>query len=194
MEWVYPFAFFVWLPARLWSGTRRRCLLDFIPPDSQSLMDQMSQLHLRKDVTPEWPGPFGGFTDFIDWFALIMIPIITFSAPAMCVARRWNTRTGHPVDRAAIFVGRVTMMMIISMTLIMLYEVFLRYVVEAADPLGERVDSLDCRLRVPHLRLLCDAATLPHPDFHPLRNRSALDAEGIRHDLGPCCCHLRLLP
>ena len=35
------------------------------------------------------------------------------------------------VDRFAIFIGRVTMMLIISMTGIMLYEVFLRYALEA---------------------------------------------------------------
>jgi len=34
------------------------------------------------------------------------------------------------IDRIALFVGRITMILIISMTMIMLYEVFLRYVVE----------------------------------------------------------------
>ena len=37
----------------------------------------------------------------------------------------------RPVDRIALFFGRITMIMIISMTGVMLYEVFLRYVVEA---------------------------------------------------------------
>ena len=94
-------------------------------------MDQMSQLHLRKDVTPEWPGPFGGFTDFIDWFALIMLPIIAVLGGRNVRCAPMEYPDWHPLDRAAIFVGRVTMMMIISMTMVMLYEVFLRYVVEA---------------------------------------------------------------
>ena len=129
MEWVYPFAFFVCSGWAVWHAPAY--LLDFIPPDSQSLMAQMSQLHLRKDVTPEWPGPFGGFTDFIDWFALIMIPIIAVLGARNVRCAPMEYQDWHPLDRAAIFVGRVTMMMIISMTLIMLYEVFLRYVVEA---------------------------------------------------------------
>jgi TRAP-type C4-dicarboxylate transport system permease small subunit len=37
----------------------------------------------------------------------------------------------RPIDRIALFIGRVTMILIISMTAIMLYEVFLRYVFEA---------------------------------------------------------------
>ena len=37
----------------------------------------------------------------------------------------------RPVDRVALFFGRITMILIISMTTIMLYEVFLRYVFEA---------------------------------------------------------------
>ena len=48
----------------------------------------------------------------------------------MCIRDR-EYQQSHRLDRLALFIGRVTMMMIISMTLVMLYEVFLRYVVEA---------------------------------------------------------------
>ena len=59
-----------------------------------------------------------------------MIPIIAVLGARNVRCAPMEYEDWHPLDRAAIFVGRVTMM-IISMTLIMLYEVFLRYVVEA---------------------------------------------------------------
>lgn len=129
MEWLYPFAFLACAGWAVWHMPAY--LLDFIPPESQSLLDQMNQLHLRKDVTPEWPGPFGGFADFIDWFVLIMIPVLVFLGARNVRCAPMEYPDWHRLDRLALFLGRVTMMMIISMTLIMLYEVFLRYVVEA---------------------------------------------------------------
>jgi len=129
MEWVYPFSFFICAGWAVWHAPAY--LLDFIPPDSQSLIDQMSQLHLRKDVTPEWPGPFGGFADFVDWFALLALPVIGFFGARNVRCAPMEYQDWHRFDRLALFVGRVTMMMIISMTMVMLYEVFLRYVVEA---------------------------------------------------------------
>ena len=86
----------------------------------------MSELHQRKDVTPNLPGLFGGRADPLDWAVLILIPIIfVFGARTV----RWapmEFQDWRPIDRISIFIGRVTMILIISMTLIMLYEVFLR--------------------------------------------------------------------
>ena len=128
-EWIIPLAFVVCFGWVIWHTPA--LILDFIPSENPSLVDQMSALHQRKDVTPNLPGLFGGYADAIDWVALILIPILAvIGIRGVCVAdmefQEWRT-----VDRFALFIGRVTMMLIISMTMVMLYEVFLRYVVRA---------------------------------------------------------------
>ena len=129
LEWIYPFAVFVCGGWVIWHIPAY--LLDFIPPASQSLFDQMSQLHMRKDVTPNIPGLFGGFTDFIDWATLIALPILFFLGARNLQGAPMEYEDVRPIDRIALFIGRITMILIISMTMVMLYEVFLRYVVEA---------------------------------------------------------------
>ena len=126
-EWLYPFAFFVCAGWVIWHGPAY--ILDFIPPDSDSLFAQMAELHDRKDVLA-LPGLFGGLTDLFDWFALLSLPIwfVLGSRQVRCAAMEFES--WKPIDRIALFIGRVTMVMIISMTLVMLYEVFLRYIVE----------------------------------------------------------------
>ena len=82
-------------------------------------------------MTPGWFSPFGGKADIVDWTALLAMPILFIlgARNTKCAPMEYQEWTNF--DRIAIFVGRVTMMMILSMTLVMLYEVFLRYVVEA---------------------------------------------------------------
>ena len=53
--------------------------------------------------------------------------------PIIFIAGCFNLRVAHmeyqewrPIDRIALFIGRITMLLIISMTTVMLYEVFLR--------------------------------------------------------------------
>ena len=128
-EWVIPFAFLLCVGWAIWHTPAY--ILDFIPPDNPSLVDQMSELHERKDVTPGLPGLFGGKADVIDWAALILIPIIFVIGARGVKVAHMEFQHWRPIDRIALFIGRVTMIMIISMTLVMLYEVFLRYVVEA---------------------------------------------------------------
>ena len=105
-------------------------LLDFIPPGSESLFDQMRELHLRKDVTPEMAGLFGGFADPIDWAALVLIPVFFVIGVRTVRCAHMEYQHWRPIDRIAMFIGRVTMIMILSMTSVMLYEVFLRYALE----------------------------------------------------------------
>jgi TRAP-type mannitol/chloroaromatic compound transport system permease small subunit len=95
------------------------------------VVDQMSALHLRKDVTPNMPGLFGGYADPIDWAALVLMPILFVIGALSLRIYSMEFQKWRGVDRIALFIGRVTMLMIISMTLIMLYEVFLRYAIEA---------------------------------------------------------------
>jgi TRAP-type mannitol/chloroaromatic compound transport system permease small subunit len=128
-EWLIPFAFFVCAGWTIWHAPA--LILDFIPPDNPSLLDQMSELHERKDVTPGLPGLFGGYADPIDWAALVLMPIIFVVGARTVRCAHMEFQHWRPIDRIALFVGRVTMILIISMTGIMLYEVFLRYAVEA---------------------------------------------------------------
>ncbi|MDA9008817.1 TRAP transporter small permease [Alphaproteobacteria bacterium] len=128
-EWLLPFAFFVCIGWAIWHTPAY--ILDFIPPASQSLLDQMGELHTRKDVTPGWPGLFGGHADIIDWIALVSMPIIFVIGCMTVRCAAMEFENWRPIDRIALFFGRITMVLIISMTFVMLYEVFLRYVIEA---------------------------------------------------------------
>ncbi len=127
-EWLAPGALVVCVGWAIWHTPAY--ILDFIPPENESLRDQMSALHLRKDITPEIPGLFGGYADPLDWAALILIPILlVFGALTVRVAQM-EYQEWRGIDRFSLFIGRVTMILIISMTSVMLYEVFLRYALE----------------------------------------------------------------
>ena len=128
-EWLIPLTFVFCAGWAIWHAPAY--ILDFIPPENPSLLDQMSELHLRKDVTPDLPGLFGGYADAVDWAALILIPIIFVIGARTLRCAHMEFQHWRPIDRIALFIGRVTMILIISMTAVMLYEVFLRYVVEA---------------------------------------------------------------
>ena len=128
-EWLLPFAFLFCTGWAVWHAPAY--ILDFIPPASESLYAQISELHDRKDVTPDLGGPFGGKADIIDWLVLILMPVIFFIGACGVRVAHMEYQDWRAVDRIALFIGRVTMIMILSMTLVMLYEVFLRYVVEA---------------------------------------------------------------
>lgn len=128
-EWSIPFAFFVCAGWTIWHAPA--FILDFIPPENVSLLDQMSELHERKDVIPGLPGLFGGFADPVDWAALVLILVIFVVGVRTVRCAHMEYRHWRPIDRISLFIGRVTMILIILMAGVMLYEVFLRYVVEA---------------------------------------------------------------
>lgn len=127
-EWLLPLAFvgivswLVWhLPA---------FMLDWIPYTSDSLRAQVEAIYLRADVTPNLGGVFGGHIDIIDITALILLPVTLFFGTRSVRAAAMEFEGVSAIDRVALFIGRVTMMMIAVMTVVMLYEVFLRYVIE----------------------------------------------------------------
>ena len=126
-------------------------ILDFIPPANPSLLDQMSELHERKDVAPGLSGLFGGTADLIDWAALVLMPIVFFIGVRTVRCAHMEYEHWRPIDRIALFVGRVTMLLIVSMTAVMLYEVFSSLRLRGADAVGERADAVDCGVRVPVL-------------------------------------------
>ena len=127
-EWVVPMAFIVCASWVIWHIPA--FILDLLPPDSESLFGKISALHEKKDVTPNMPGFFGGYADVLDWAALILVPIVFYLGVKTIRVAGMEFQEFRRIDKVAMFVGRITMMLIITMTCVMLYEVFLRYAVE----------------------------------------------------------------
>ncbi len=128
-EWLIPGAFLICAGWVIWHMPA--FLLDLIPPENASLFDQMSELHERKDVNPGMGGLFGGLADPVDWAALILVPILFAIGVSGVRVAPTEFQAWRVADRVALFIGRVTMVLIISMIIVMLYEVFLRYALEA---------------------------------------------------------------
>lgn len=127
IEWLIPLAFIFCAGWVVWHIPAY--ILTWFPHDNASMFGQVSAIFDRNDVTPDMT-PLFGKIDVIDLVTLLLMPVL-FVAGAMTV-RRANMEFEHwrGVDRAAVFIGRVTMMLIVLMTGVMLYEVFLRYVLE----------------------------------------------------------------
>ncbi len=128
-EWLIPFAFVFCAGWVIWHGPAY--ILDFIPHENPSMVAQMTELHQRKDVSPGLGGLFGGLTDILDWAALLLLPVFFVMGVRSMKLAQMEFENPSKIDRIGMFIGRITMILIISMTLVMLYEVFLRYVVEA---------------------------------------------------------------
>jgi len=128
IEWLIPLAFVGVMAWLIWHLPA--FMLDWIPYTSDSLRAQVEAIYLEADVTPNLAGIFGGHIDIIDLLALISVPIIGYFGARTVRAAGIEFEGASTIDRAALFIGRVTMMMIAVMTIVMLYEVFLRYVIE----------------------------------------------------------------
>lgn len=129
-EWIIPFLFVLCAGWCIWHAPA--FILDFWPHDenANSLTIQMSEMHKRKDVTPNLPGLFGGIADIVDWVALLLLPIIFIIGTRTLVPAQMEFEHYSRIDKIAMFIGRIVMILIISMTAVMLTEVFLRYVAE----------------------------------------------------------------
>ena len=130
IEWLVPLAFIFcagWVVWHIPAFT-----LDWNPPDDPSQYDKLSALFARNDVSPGLGGLFGGFADVIDWLALLGIPLLA-TVGVMTVRRApMEFQAWGAADRLSVFIGRVTMMLVILLCGVMLYEVFVRYVLNAA--------------------------------------------------------------
>ena len=127
-EWLIPLAFVGTMSWLIWHLPA--FLLDWLPYSSESLRAQVEAIYLRSDVTPNMSGIFGGHIDLLDMLALILTPILAVFGARTVQAAAMEYEGASRIDRMALFIGRVTMMMIAIMTMVMLYEVFMRYVVE----------------------------------------------------------------
>jgi len=127
-EWIIPFLFVFCAGWAIWHMPAY--ILDLWPhDDTTSLTVQMTEMHKRKDVTPNLPGVFG-VADIVDWAALLLLPIIFFFGVKTLVPAQMEFEHYSRIDKIAMFIGRIVMILIISMTAVMLTEVFLRYVLE----------------------------------------------------------------
>lgn len=130
IEWVVPLAFIICAAWVTWHMPA--FILDWSTSDNPSATDNLAALHLRNDVTPEMAGLFGGYSDVLDWLALLGIPV--FAILGIMTVRRapMEFENLRLADRPAVFIGRVTMMLIVLLCGVMLFEVFMRYVMAAA--------------------------------------------------------------
>ena len=130
IEWLVPLAFIICMGWVVWHIPA--FTLDWNPPQDPSQFDKLSALFGRIDVSSEMPGLFGGFSDIFDWLALIGIP--AFAVLGIMTVRRapMEYAAWGPADRLSVFIGRVTMMLVLLLCGVMLYEVFVRYILNAA--------------------------------------------------------------
>ncbi|MEM9970616.1 MAG: TRAP transporter small permease [Pseudomonadota bacterium] len=128
-EWVWPALFLICAGWTVWHIPV--FILDLFPPESESLLAQITDHHERKNVAPGLPGLFGGVADPLDWGALLLMPVFFVLGVRSTVHAPMEFEHYRRWDGIALFIGRSTMIMIIAMTSVMLYEVFLRYVIEA---------------------------------------------------------------
>ena len=130
IEWLVPLGFIIcagWVVWHLPAFT-----LDWNPPTDPSQFDKLSALFQRNDVTPGMGGLFGGFADIIDWAALLALPVLAVLGVLTVRRAPMEFESWRTADRLAVFIGRITMMLIIVLCGVMLYEVFVRYVLNAA--------------------------------------------------------------
>jgi TRAP-type C4-dicarboxylate transport system permease small subunit len=127
IEWLIPLAFIFCAGWAIWHMPAY--FLTWFPHENESMFGQVSAIFDRNDVTPNL-APVLGKMDIVDLVTLLLVPVL-FVVGSMTV-KRANMEFEHwrNVDRAAMFIGRVTMMLVVMLTSVMLYEVFLRYVLE----------------------------------------------------------------
>jgi len=129
VEWFVPLAYIICASWLTWHMPA--FILDWLPPTDPSQFDKLSAHFRRVDVTPGLPAIFGEFTDIVDWITLLALPVL-FVAGVLSVCRApMEFEDWTRFDRIAVFIGRVTMMLILLLTSVMLYEVVVRYVFES---------------------------------------------------------------
>ena len=127
-EWIIPACFVVCASWAIWHSPAY--ILSWAPHENESKRAQIIAVQKGADVTPNLPGLFGGTADIIDYLALIMLPILLIIGMRGVKVAAMEFQEYRAIDRIALFFGRVTMILILSMTSVMLYEVFLRYALE----------------------------------------------------------------
>jgi TRAP-type mannitol/chloroaromatic compound transport system permease small subunit len=129
VEWLVPLAFIFCAGWVTWHMPTY--ILGWFPPDDPSEYDKLSALFARIDVSPNLGGLFGNYIDLTDLAALLLVPVTGVLGVRTVRRASMEFESWRAVDRLAVFIGRVTMMLIVCLTCVMLYEVILRYIFEA---------------------------------------------------------------
>lgn len=128
-EWIIPACFVVCAAWAIWHAPAY--MLDWAPHANESKLSQVAAIQKVSDVTPNLPGLFGGVADIVDYLAIFLMPVFLIIGMRGVRVAKMEFQDFKVVDRFALFFGRVTMILILGMTCVMLYEVFLRYAIEA---------------------------------------------------------------
>ncbi len=126
-EWVIPFLFVCCAAWVVWQLPAY--ILTFAPHANESKFGQVTAIFQGSDII-NLPKLFGGEADIVDYMALIALPILFFFGMQTARVASMEFQEYRAIDRFALFFGRITMMLILLMTSVMLYEVFLRYAIE----------------------------------------------------------------
>lgn len=123
IEWLVPLAFIFCAGWVIWQMPA--FILDWGSGGAQ-LAAQFSRIN----IAPNAPIVMGTYIDIYSLLALVALPLLLIAG--VLTVRRAPMEFEHwrPLDRLSVFIGRVTMMLVILLTLVMLYEVVLRYVFE----------------------------------------------------------------
>ncbi len=127
IEWIPPMLFVGVAAWMVWHFPAYT--LTFFPGEEGSQLDQTSALFRRRDVA-DLPYLFG-FMDIVDLGMLIALPVLLIIGVKTVRRAGMEFESWRPIDKVAVFIGRVTMMLIVVLLSVMLYEVFVRYVIEA---------------------------------------------------------------
>lgn len=128
IEWVWPMLFVGVAAWMVWHFPAYT--LTFFPWEPGSQLDQTSALFRKRDVTADLPYLFG-YMDIVDLAMLIALPVLFFIGVKTVRRAGMEFESWRPIDKISVFIGRVTMMLIVVLLSVMLYEVFVRYVLEA---------------------------------------------------------------
>ena len=124
VEWFVPLGFIFSFGWVVWHAPAY--VLDF-----HGFTDELFARFKRIDITADMPGLFGGYGDIVDYSALVLSVVFLIIGLKTVHRAPMEFEAWRPMDRLSVFLGRVTMMLIILLTAVMLYEVLLRYVFEA---------------------------------------------------------------
>jgi len=127
-DWIIPICFLVCAGWTVWHLPA--FMLDFIGYANDSKTVQIQDYFDRKQITPGIKGFGGGNVDIIDWIAFLLMPVFFVVGVRTIVPNQMEFEGYSKFDQIAMFIGRVTMLLVLLMTCVMLYEVFLRYALE----------------------------------------------------------------
>lgn len=127
LDWVIPVCFLICIGWTIWHLPA--FFLDFLGYQNESKAIQIQDYFDRKQITPGIKGLSGGNVDIVDWIMLLLAPVFFVFGVRTVVPNQMEFEGYSKFDQIAMFIGRVTMLLVLLMTGVMLYEVFLRYAI-----------------------------------------------------------------